>query len=88
MICDVSVRTGMHVDDILGRSRIQDIALVRQLYWKLLRMKKSYSFKTIGRLCERNHSTIVNGIKHVDSLLEINDEYAVKMWNKVKDIEA
>lgn len=87
MICDVSVRTGIPVDHILGCSRVHDIAIVRQLYWKLLRIKKGYTVKLIGRLCERDHSTIVNGIKHVDGLLEINDEYAVLMWNKVKEIE-
>lgn len=86
MISDISARTGIPIDDILGRSRVRDITTVRQLYYKLLREKKCYSVVIIGRLCERNHSTISNGIKHVNDLLETKDEYTVKMWDKIKNI--
>ena len=87
MISEVSARTGMPIDDILGRSRVHEIVTVRQLYWKLIREKKCFTVARIGMLCERDHSTIVLGIKHANDLLETNDLYATLMWNKMKGIE-
>jgi chromosomal replication initiation ATPase DnaA len=75
------------MDDILGRNRRREIIIVRQLYYKLVREKKGFTISKIGELCGRDHSTITNGIKHVNDLLETKDYYAVKMWNKIKGIK-
>ncbi|SFL09747.1 dnaA protein helix-turn-helix [Porphyromonadaceae bacterium KHP3R9] len=87
MITEVSAKTGISVDNLLGRSRVYKIVIVRQLYYKLLREKKGLLVEGIGRLCDRDHSTISNGIKHANDLLETKDEYTVRMWDKIKGIE-
>lgn len=88
MISEVSARTGIAIDDILVRSHSREVSTVRQLYYKLLREKKCYSVTLLGRLCDRDYSTIVNGIKHANDLLESGDAYADAIWNKIKEIEA
>jgi chromosomal replication initiation ATPase DnaA len=75
------------MDDILGRNRRREIIIVRQLYYKLVREKKGFTVAKIGELCDRDHSTITSGIKHVNDLLETKDDYTVKMWSKIKGIE-
>ena len=87
MISEVSILTDIPAAELLGRSRVAETATARQLYWKLLREKKRYSFHVIAALCERDHSTIVNGIKRVNGLLESGDLLAVELWNKIKDIK-
>ena len=87
MISEVSVITGIPVDELLGRSRVSRTVTARQLYWKLLREKKKYGFHVMAAVCERNHSTIVNGIKRVNGLLESGDKLAVEIWSKIKNIE-
>lgn len=87
MISDVSARTGISVDNILGRSRTREIMTVRELYYKLLRDRKCFSTTLIAKLCDRDYSTIYSGINHVNDLLETKDEYATLMWDKMKGIE-
>ena len=88
MITTISTKTGISEEMILGKTRIYVVVTVRQLYYKLLREKMGYPFARIGELCNRDHSTIVNGLKHVNDLLEVGDGYAVSMWDKMKGIES
>ncbi len=88
MITEVSILTGIPVNELLGRSRVAETATARQLYWKLLREKKHYSYHVLSALCERRHSTIVLGIQRVNDLLDADDEYATLMWRKIKEIRA
>lgn len=88
MISDVEKLTGVNTFEILGRDRTKRTRLVRQLYWKLLYEKKGYGYSEIGRLNERNHSTIISGIKQANNLLETGDKLAVELWAKMKEIEA
>lgn len=87
MISEVSKITGVPESIILGRKSTQLYNCVRQLYWKLLREKKRFAFRHIAELCDTKTETVQYGVKRVNGLLESNDEMAVKMWNKIKDIK-
>lgn len=87
MISEVSQRTGVPENIILGRRSTQLYNCVRQLYWKLLREKKNYVFRYIAELCDVDTATVQYGVKRVNGLLESNDGLAVEMWNKIKDIK-
>lgn len=84
MIEDISKKTGIPVEMILGRSRDPKVSCVRQLYWKLLREKKRYTFRMIGELNDRDVSSVQLGVKRVNNLLEARDEMACELWNKLK----
>ena len=87
MILEVSNITGIPVEVILGRSRDPEVSCVRQLYWKILRDKKHYTFRRIAELNERETSSIQLGIKRVNNLLDTGDSMAREFWNKIKAIE-
>lgn len=86
MIVEVSKKTGIPVEMILGRSRKQKVSCVRQLYWKLLREKKRYTFRLIGELNDRDVSSVQLGVKRVNNLLEARDEMACGLWNQLKGL--
>lgn len=87
MIIEVSALTGIPALDILSDRRDKEISIARQLYWKLLREKKGYTNRLIGKLCGRNHSAVSQGIKRVSGLLYTNDKLATRVWDKLKGIE-
>lgn len=87
MITKFSKITGFSPNELLGRNRRSDLVTARQLYWKLLRERKKYSYTCIARLNDRHHATILQGIRHVDNLLECNDNVTCEIWGKVKDID-
>ncbi len=87
MISEVSKLTGVPENVILGRKRTQVYNCVRQLYWKLLREKKHWTFRRIGELCACDTSTVQYGVNRIDSLLESGDMLSVSMWEKIKEIK-
>lgn len=87
MITEFAKAVGMPEQQILGRSREDNLADARHLYWKLLKEKRNYSLSTIGRLNDRTHATIKSGIEKVNGMLAIGDKVITEMWDKVKNIE-
>ncbi len=87
MIDEVSKKTGIPVEIIRGRGRDLKVSCVRQLYWKLLRERKRYTFSKIAELNDRNASSVKLGVRRVNNLLEIGDEIACGLWNKLKTIK-
>lgn len=84
MVTEVSKITNVSVEDILGRKRYRNISESRQLYWKLL-SERGYSPTTIGKLCDRNHATILFGISHINDIIETDSNIA-KLWQKILEI--
>lgn len=86
MITEFSTLSGVSVEELLGRSRKAEIVTARQLYWKLLHDELDYSFVRIAQLNERDHSTVSQGVRHVEALLESGDKYAAELWERVRYI--
>jgi chromosomal replication initiation ATPase DnaA len=87
MITEIEKRLNISADEILGNNRKMDVSIVRQLYWKLLKEKKGFSYSEIARLNGRDYSTIIYGIKRVNGFLEMRDKMATELWEKMKDIQ-
>lgn len=87
MITEVACRTGVPVDVILGRYTDKRSVCIRQLYWRLLRIRKRYAFRRIAELNDCDTSRIQKGIKRIEGLLESGDTMACNYWNKIKDIK-
>ena len=56
----------------------------RQLLFYLVWQDANYSKSSIGRSMERNHATIINGIRQVENYLETKDKLFAKVYNQVK----
>lgn len=54
---------GVTPADVMGPSRKQRFAVPRHAVWRQLRELYGWSFPVIARLVERDHSTVVHGVK-------------------------
>ena len=61
------------VNDLFGISREHHITKVRFMAWYILKNNYSMGFSTIARLFNKDHSTIMHGIRQVE-LLELQKE--------------
>jgi chromosomal replication initiation ATPase DnaA len=85
MITEISTYTGVSVEDILGNSRSEDICDARHVYWYALK-QSGFSYSAIGRLCEREHSTIYAGIRRVEQL-KYSDTRIRYLLERTKEIK-
>lgn len=69
----VENETGLKLET---KSRDLDSTIARWLYFKIAKLNTGYSLNEIGRLVNRNHSTVVYGLKNVD--YELNTSKALQ----------
>lgn len=64
IIAEVASRHGMLARDILGVHRSKPVVLARQeAMWRVHRDRPEISFPQLGRLFDRDHSTVIHGIR-------------------------
>lgn len=63
------------LDDVCGRSRNQDVVYTRMTIAYFLRQYTKLSTTEIGRLINRDHSTIVHYLKAYESEFRFNKEF-------------
>jgi chromosomal replication initiation ATPase DnaA len=64
ILAEVSVASGVPIDDLRGRKRWRSVAWPRQEAMYRMRAETNLSYPQIGRLLGgRDHSTIVTGVK-------------------------
>jgi len=85
MITEFSKAVCVPEFEILGRDRGK-IADIREVYWLLL-YKNGFNYSEIGRLCDRNHATIISGIRRVKQLLESGDKEITRIYGLTKHIK-
>lgn len=80
----VSGVTNIPTREITGSSRIQRIVYVRHIAAYMMRYRLGMSFKKIGKILNRNHATIIHGVRVVQNELEYNEELTdlLKKCNK------
>lgn len=62
-----SALSGLSVDVLRGRSRLRRVCVVRWAVMLALRLK-GLSLPAIGRLLNRDHSTVLSGIERANGL--------------------
>ena len=66
----VSIETGIHVDNLKTKSRKVEIVMARNIYFKFARHFTNYSNRVIGLEVNRDHATVLHGIKSLIKDLE------------------
>jgi chromosomal replication initiator protein len=56
---------GVTPDDVLGRSRRQEVAYARHLAMYLIRRRLDWSLPRIGRFLGRDHTTVLYALRQV-----------------------
>ncbi len=64
LVLSVCERRGVLLDEVCGRGRSQAVVAARQEVWYLLRNDpaRSFSFSELGRIFDRDHTTIRAGV--------------------------
>lgn len=77
IIKNVSEHLNISYDDIISTKRSQDIATARQICMYLCRNLTDVTLNVIGEtLGGKDHSTVLNGIKKIESSIEVNPQLA------------
>lgn len=86
----VSEITEISENDILSRIRLKETVLARHLYCYFSCEKTRYSLKSIGKLINRDHASVIHGNKRIIYELEYYPEvkHLIKRINfKLKNID-
>ena len=67
--------TGIKREHILGRRRLRPYADARQMAMQIVRQSTKLNLTDIGRLFDRDHSTVIHAINSVKNLVGISDNY-------------
>jgi chromosomal replication initiator protein len=71
----VSNVTGIKRRHILGQRRFRRYIDARHMAMQLVRQSTKLNLTSIGRLFERDHSTVIHASNSVKSLIDISDNY-------------
>ncbi|MCX7999329.1 MAG: hypothetical protein N3A69_10340 [Leptospiraceae bacterium] len=69
--------------DLLGRQQAKEYSTPRQIAIYLCRFMLRMSFIKIGKLFQRDHSTIITSVKTVEKKLQSNDTYIQAAIEKI-----
>ena len=78
------------LDDVCGKSRKQDVVYTRMTIAYFLRRHTILSTTEIGRLINRDHSTIIHYLKAYDSEFHFNEtfrNFADEIKEKLQDLQ-
>lgn len=68
MIAVHAVKHGVTVSDLKSRSRAQPLAHIRQKIMAKLRRDTDLSYPTIGRIFNRDHTTVLHAVRRIEEL--------------------
>lgn len=58
--------SGVTKEAMLSKSRKREVCAARNMIWVLLHRKHYWSYARIGRVFNRDHATVVQGIRRTD----------------------
>jgi chromosomal replication initiator protein len=64
---------GIRKEDILGDKQSKDVALPRQIAMYLCRQKLKMAYQLIGKLFNRDHSTVMSSVRQIEKKLISNE---------------
>ena len=69
VICSVAAAARVSPGELMGHSRRQPTARLRQVCMYILRRDMDLSYTQIGRIFNRDHTTVMHGVKRVSEIL-------------------
>ncbi len=80
----VAHATGISIDLMTGRRREANIVFARHISMYLIRELCNYSLKSVGKIFNRDHTTIISAHNHVTNAIETGIEAYEKLIGYVK----
>ena len=73
-------------EDIMGNKRTKNIARARQVVMYLLREIMGYSVLKIAKYLDKHHTTVMYGIKEIETAIEEDPTFRLEITTLKKDI--
>lgn len=71
----VSKHSYQSVEDIMSRTRKQDVVDARQLFCYVIKEKYGMSLANIGKIVSRDHATVIHSIKAHKDRYDVSRQY-------------
>ena len=78
--------TGYNYTKLKSKSRKHEIVLARFVCYKLLRQYTKLSLLQIGNTFNRDHTTIMHGLRALQDMLDTKDKEAMKLYTKTRNL--
>jgi chromosomal replication initiator protein len=76
ILSDVSNKSGISEETLKSKTRIREVAEARQIYFKRASQITKLSLAAIGKFVNRDHATVIHGIKAVNNIRELRQKYS------------
>ncbi|OGN71675.1 MAG: chromosomal replication initiator protein DnaA [Chlamydiae bacterium RIFCSPLOWO2_02_FULL_49_12] len=84
IIISVAHAFDLQKEELMGRAQTKECSLPRQLAMYLCRKELKRSFKEIGRIFHRDHSTVISGIRKIQKKLDKQDAFLSTSLSQVQ----
>ena len=78
---------GIKKEDIIGERRTKNIAQARHIAIYLIRQITDMSFPGIGRILNRNHTTIISSIETVEKNIMASQSFSMEIDELIKSVK-
>jgi chromosomal replication initiation ATPase DnaA len=83
----VAIISGYHTAKLTGKSRVNDLVEWRMLISYICKMNGYGTLKAVGvELGGLHHSSIINHVERTQNMIDCDDKYFMRKFNKVKHL--
>ena len=83
----VSRKFNVSIEELKGRKRTKEIAFARHVTIYTIRKITDMSLTAIGKVFDRDHSTVMSAVDAVETELKINQELALKIEDIINSVK-
>ncbi len=83
----VEKKYGVSKSDLIGKSRVKDVAQARHITIHLIRTLTEMSLPAIGKLFNRDHTTVISSLDAVDKKMASSSAFEAEINNLIKEIK-
>lgn len=85
VIMAIEMVLGYSEEEIKDKTRKREIVEARQIFFSIIKKNTKMSLSSIGKLCRKDHATVLHSIKTVENLCE-TDKSFLKKYQAIKEI--
>ena len=83
----VEKKYGVSKAELVGKSRVKEVAQARHITIHLIRMLTEMSLPTIGKLFNRDHTTVLSSLDTIDKKMASSNLFEAEINNLIKEIK-
>ena len=84
---EIAISTyGISMNDLKQKNRSETIVMVRQIFMFLLRQNDRLYYAEIGRMLQKDHSTVMWGVYKSIEYIQVNDHRFMRVYENFKHL--